>query len=104
MSNSAIYSITSNVNKDIYIGSAVSFSARKGVHLYDLRNNKHHNYKIQNIFNNYGENSLIFNSISQAAKEYKMQISTLCKQLKGINKNKTDLRYLLLNEYKIKQL
>lgn len=64
MKQSVIYKIESVLNPNkIYIGSAAYFSNRKSRHLQDLRLNKHPNRKLQNHYNKYGENDLIFSVI-----------------------------------------
>ncbi len=58
--NSGIYKIENIVNKKFYIGSAKSFISRWGCHKKDLRKNCHHNKRLQNSWNKYGEDSFIF--------------------------------------------
>lgn len=62
---SGIYKIQSlsNPNK-IYIGSAIDFARRKRQHLHLLRKKLHHSPKIQNHYNKYGEDDLVFNIIT----------------------------------------
>lgn len=60
---SAIYSISNIINDKIYIGSAIDFKTRKRHHLYKLKNNKHHNIKLQNFVNKHGIDTIIFNII-----------------------------------------
>jgi group I intron endonuclease len=55
-----IYSIICTKNNKKYIGSTVDFNRRKRVHMCNLKNNKHHSYKLQNSFNKYGSDSFIF--------------------------------------------
>jgi group I intron endonuclease len=43
-----------------YIGSSTNLSHRKACHLHNLRNNKHCNTKLQNHYNKYGEENLVF--------------------------------------------
>lgn len=62
---SCIYMIT--CNNYCYIGSAKVFSKRKFEHLWNLRNNRHTNPILQNLFNKYGANSLTF-SIKEVCK------------------------------------
>lgn len=57
---SGIYSITSRINGKRYIGSAIRISTRWYSHKYTLRNNKHHSKYLQNHYNKYGEEDLIF--------------------------------------------
>lgn len=48
------------INNKIYIGSSVNFRKRFLRHLKELSKNKHHNAKIQNLYNKYGLKSLKF--------------------------------------------
>lgn len=57
---SGIYAIFSNINKYTYIGKAVNLSTRYSEHLRDLRNKRHHNYLLQQCFNEYGDEHLSF--------------------------------------------
>lgn len=53
---SVIYKITNNKNKKIYIGSSLKgLEKRKNRHLWQLKNNTHHNRHIQNEYNKYGD-------------------------------------------------
>lgn len=66
MSNSksaGIYSITSKINGKRYIGSSNRTSTRWRGHLCDLRANKHDNVLLQNHYNKYGENDLLFDVV-----------------------------------------
>jgi group I intron endonuclease len=60
---SGIYCIINLVNKKIYIGSAIDFNRRKGVHLSKLKLNKHDNPHLQRAYNKYGYNKFIFEII-----------------------------------------
>lgn len=51
----------------IYIGSAVSFSERKSIHLHRLKKGNHPNKKLQNHFNKYGFNDLCFEIVEVVA-------------------------------------
>lgn len=58
---SGVYKIQSKVHPErFYIGSAISIRNRWLQHLADLRKNKHHSSKLQNHFNKYGEEDLVF--------------------------------------------
>src|SRR6266700_6394202 len=55
-----IYRITCIVTKKIYIGSAINLRARWQNHCAYLRQNKHHNPKLQNAWNKYGPDAFVF--------------------------------------------
>lgn len=55
-----IYKITSKINRKFYIGSAVDFKDRVRCHIKGLRKKDHENQKLQNHYNKYGEDDLIF--------------------------------------------
>lgn len=57
---SGIYSITSKINGKRYIGSANRICDRWRGHMFGLRNGKHENNHLQNHYNKYGENDLLF--------------------------------------------
>ena len=46
-----IYAIKNNDNGKIYIGQSKDLSHRKSTHLYDLKNNRHHNEAMQADYN-----------------------------------------------------
>ena len=70
MKISGIYQIRSRIKPDrIYIGSAGNIAYRWGVHLFDLRKNKHHSIKLQRHYNKYGKNDLIFSILIGCDKE-----------------------------------
>lgn len=58
-----IYKIANKTTGDFYIGSAVNYERRIAVHKNHLKNNKHHNPYLQNIFNKYGIENLSFELI-----------------------------------------
>ena len=68
MAISGIYKITNIINNKIYIGSACNYNARKASHLFELRNNKHGNNRLQNSFNKYGEDSFKFELLEKCNK------------------------------------
>ena len=55
-----IYKITSSINNKFYIGSAKDSIKRKSLHFRCLKNNCHHNIKLQNHVNKYGVDVLKF--------------------------------------------
>jgi group I intron endonuclease len=58
-----IYSIISVSNGKRYIGSTTDYTRQKRVHLCNLKNGKHHSYKLQNNYNKYGPDNLVFEVI-----------------------------------------
>ena len=57
---SGIYQIRNLVNGKIYIGSAVNLHVRWQKHSNCLRHNKHCNIKLQNAYNKYGKDNIVF--------------------------------------------
>jgi len=60
-----VYKIEIENHPDFYIGSANSFNDRKLAHLSSLRRKVHKNTYLQNLYNKYGENSLLFSVIEE---------------------------------------
>jgi group I intron endonuclease len=58
-----IYSITSKVNGKRYIGSASRICKRWSAHRMSLKANKHGSPQLQNHYNKYGEDDLIFSVV-----------------------------------------
>ena len=55
-----IYSITCTVTKKRYIGQSVKIKTRWKEHQSELKHNKHHNYKLQRDYNQYGAVNFIY--------------------------------------------
>lgn len=55
-----IYKITNIKNNKVYIGESNNVEKRWEQHLLDLRENNHHNYKLQNDWNAFGEDFFKF--------------------------------------------
>lgn len=71
---SGIYQIQSKIKPDrIYVGSAVYVTERRRIHLHDLRLNKHHSGRLQNHYNKYGEEDLVFSVLCKCEKEQLIQ-------------------------------
>lgn len=64
---SGIYMI--KFNEHFYVGSAVDLTGRKNRHLHSLRNNKHCNTFMQNLYNKYGEYGFKFVILEECKKE-----------------------------------
>ncbi len=58
--SACIYGIKNNINGKYYIGQTINLRNRKGRHKYLLKNNKHHNLRLQNAWNKYGEKNFEF--------------------------------------------
>lgn len=58
-----VYKITNTINGKLYIGSSIDLKKREYAHFYNLRNNTHDSKYMQNVFNKFGENILIFSII-----------------------------------------
>ena len=70
---SGIYQIRNLVDNKLYIGSANNLYRRKNnQHLYELRKNIHCNNKLQNAFNDFGEQNFIFEIIEFVEDEDKL--------------------------------
>jgi group I intron endonuclease len=70
-----IYKITNKINGRIYVGSAKTFRARWGQHIYSLRNQKHQNKFLQADFNKSGEDAFVFEvlEVIEGAKEVRLE-------------------------------
>jgi group I intron endonuclease len=67
---SGIYIIWSRIKPDrFYIGSAGTIKQRWSNHKQALRNNRHHSSKLQNHFNKYGEDDLVFEVLAVCDKK-----------------------------------
>lgn len=73
-----IYIIENLVNHKVYIGSSVTVNRRLQKHKNDLRNNKHHSYKLQGSFNKHSEDKFSFRLLEQMyfPEEYSTIIKT----------------------------
>lgn len=60
MATPGIYSITSKANSKVYIGSSTNMEWRWYNHQLDLRKGRHGNKHLQNHFNKYGLDDLVF--------------------------------------------
>lgn len=63
---SGVYKIQSIVSPNkFYVGSAVCLPKRQREHLRDLKNNKHKNIKLQNHYNKYGGDDMVFSVLAR---------------------------------------
>lgn len=58
-----VYKIVSKTNGKTYIGSSININVRKRNHFNNLRSRRHTNSKLQNHYNKYGVDDLIFEII-----------------------------------------
>jgi group I intron endonuclease len=71
MKISGIYKIESKIKSErIYIGSSCNIKRRWENHKYDLSRNKHGSNKLQNHYNKYGKDDLVFSIIEECENDY----------------------------------
>jgi group I intron endonuclease len=63
--NTGIYCIRNIINNKIYIGSSCNIKKRFRYHKWQLNNNRHHSFLLQNAWNKYGENSFVFEVLQE---------------------------------------
>jgi group I intron endonuclease len=85
-----VYKITSKATKRFYYGSSANMRKRKKGHLKALSNNRHHNSRLQAVYNSYGLHDLSFTvvklcSITRARKLEQQYITDNCKNKKMLN-------------------
>lgn len=71
---SGIYQIRNLLNGKIYVGSAIELIDRKKGHFSDLKYKHHHNDKLQEEYNVYGEQNFIFEIIEFCDKNIRYKI------------------------------
>lgn len=64
-----IYSIYSKSQNKYYIGKSIDIHKRFLKHKSDLRLNQHHSKYLQNVYNKYGEDDLVFQVIQECSYE-----------------------------------
>lgn len=64
MNKAYIYMLKNNKNNKCYIGQSTN-NKRKWTHFNHLKHNKHHNYKLQDDYNEYGENVFSFEVLEE---------------------------------------
>jgi group I intron endonuclease len=81
---SGIYCISSlRCPNRLYIGSTVDIDKRWSQHKWMLDNNKHHSVKLQNHYNKYGKDDLVFSIMFECPIDNLIELEQQC-----INKNK----------------
>lgn len=76
---SLIYAIQHVESGSSYVGSTVNKSARWSTHKYDLRNNKHHSYLLQNAWNKYSEQGfrfIVLEELGQVSRKERIDAET----------------------------
>lgn len=103
-----IYMIYESNTKKYYIGSTNNLKKRIAQHLSELRSEKHHSFKLQEVFNQYGESSLTYyilevinkqqfsnsKKITKEEQYKKLKIYTLKKEQEYINRFHPSLNVL----------
>jgi group I intron endonuclease len=104
-----IYKIESRIRPDrLYIGSAIDIKQRWYGHKGNLRNNKHHSKRLQNHYNKYGIDDLVFSIIMECNKDHLLYLEqefinnlnpwfNLCKiagSCKGIKRGKFSAKHI----------
>lgn len=72
MFNSGIYKIENVINNHCYIGSAINFNKRFGVHRCQLNKNMHHSVVLQRAWNKYGKEGFNFEVIEEVLDKSKL--------------------------------
>lgn len=91
MKISGIYKIENTLNKKVYIGESVDTSRRFEEHRDELNQNKHHSFKLQSDWNEYGSDSFTFEVIEiiptdADTSHTKLVLTLLCREHYFINK------------------
>ena len=92
MIKSGIYAIKCIYNNKVYIGKSINISARKYKHFELLKKNRHHNKRLQNSYNKYGNEFFNFyvleyaniNELSKLECKY-IDIFNSCDERYGFN-------------------
>lgn len=74
---SGIYKITNILNLKFYVGRSSNVVRRLKQHLWDLKANRHHNPKLQNSFNKYGESCFLFEIACETEEENTVELEQL---------------------------
>lgn len=75
-----IYIISCTETDKVYIGESLNVSGRILKHFTNLRNKKHHNTILQNIFNKYGEESMVVGILEWINLEDPIQLDFLLRK------------------------
>ena len=69
-----VYTITNKLDGKMYVGSSKDIDSRIRRHKSDLKNNKHHNAKLQNAVNKYKLNNFNFELLVECELEHQFAI------------------------------
>lgn len=75
-----IYIISCTETDKVYIGESLNISGRISKHFTNLRNKKHPNIILQNIFNKYGEESIVVDVLEWVNLEDPIQLDFLLRK------------------------
>ncbi len=68
MKENVVYKITNTENNHRYVGSTTAgLRVRRGKHLWELKNNIHHNRHLQRAYNLYGKDKFVFEILEHVA-------------------------------------
>ncbi len=73
-----IYKIENTVNCKCYIGSAIYFAARWGVHRHHLNQGRHHSRYLQRAWNKYGADAFVFSKLLVCDRKDLLYYEQLC--------------------------
>lgn len=81
---------------EVYIGQSMNIKTRWETHIRDLRNNEHHSYKLQNAWNEWGEETFDFDVVEEISfsnetnfDKAKLELLLLMRETHYINKFNT---------------
>ena len=69
---SGIYRIYSKSENKNYIGKSINIEERRKIHLNELKKGKHHNKKLQKVFNKYGKDDFEFSILKEVDDYYEI--------------------------------
>jgi len=72
-----IYKITNNINNKVYIGESLNIERRWQEHKNDLNSSNHHSYKLQDDWNEYGEENFDFEIIEELKNNFRHSLNHL---------------------------
>lgn len=82
-----IYKITNLADNKIYVGQSIDIEKRWKTHIRELNKGIHHNIKLQNAWNKYGENCFLFEILEECSEhELNSKESFWIKELDSYNR------------------